>query len=169
MATTMMSTTAVTDAGLGLSGDDDVTQRAAPSNVPQAYATDSMLPASSATKAAAGLERDGLGASKPASAPMHGGASVASADSGQRSSTVANTQATWDGEHDTTDVETTIRQFGTHPMMERIQQTLYDQLLQTHGRVSAEMRDKEADMKRTKAERQAVGVELYSMQQQLAR
>lgn len=67
------------------------------------------------------------------------------------------------------DPETVIRQFGSHPMMDRVQQALYDQLLQTYERVSEELRDKEADMKRTKTRRETVGVELYSLQQQLAR
>ncbi|CAM9701984.1 unnamed protein product, partial [Phaeothamnion confervicola] len=53
--------------------------------------------------------------------------------------------------------------------MDRVQEALYTQLLQTYERVSEELRGKEGDLKRTKAEREAVGVELYAVQQQLAR
>eukprot|EP00611_Tribonema_gayanum_P002483 TRINITY_DN11854_c0_g1_i1.p1 TRINITY_DN11854_c0_g1~~TRINITY_DN11854_c0_g1_i1.p1 ORF type:complete len:974 (+),score=491.39 TRINITY_DN11854_c0_g1_i1:44-2965(+) len=85
--------------------------------------------------------------------------------------TMAQQQEPWDAEggDGEEDPETMIRQFGANPMMDRVQQALYDQLLQTYERVSEELRDKEADMKRTKTKRETVGVELYSLQQQLAR
>eukprot|EP00953_Heterococcus_sp_UTEX-ZZ885_P019006 10618-Heterococcus_DN1.PRE.1 len=67
------------------------------------------------------------------------------------------------------DAETLIREFGAHPMMDRVQQALYEQLMQTYERISEELRDKEADLKRMKGKRETVGVDLYSMQQQLAR
>ena len=41
-----------------------------------------------------------------------------------------------------------IREFGRHPMMDRVQEALYNQLLQTYERVSEELRDKDADVKK---------------------
>ncbi|CAN0190282.1 unnamed protein product [Pylaiella littoralis] len=67
------------------------------------------------------------------------------------------------------DPEEMIREFGRHPMMDRVQEALYNQLLQTYERVSEELRDKDADVKKLRKRREAVGVELYAMQQQLAK
>lgn len=44
------------------------------------------------------------------------------------------------------DPEEMIREFGRHPMMDRVQEALYNQLLQTYERVSEELRDKDADV-----------------------
>ena len=46
------------------------------------------------------------------------------------------------------DPEEMIREFGRHPMMDRVQEALYNQLLQTYERVSEELRDKDADVKK---------------------
>ncbi|CAM9746251.1 unnamed protein product [Scytosiphon promiscuus] len=62
-----------------------------------------------------------------------------------------------------------IREFGRHPMMDRVQEALYNQLLQTYERVSEELRDKDTDVKKLRKRREFVGVELYGMQQQLAK
>ncbi|CBJ31769.1 conserved unknown protein [Ectocarpus siliculosus] len=67
------------------------------------------------------------------------------------------------------DPEEMIREFGRHPMMDRVQEALYNQLLQTYERVSEELRDKDADVKKLRKRREFVGVELYAMQQQLAK
>lgn len=75
----------------------------------------------------------------------------------------------WGQDDEGQDPATIIREFGAHPIMDRVQQALYDQLVQTYERVSEELRDKENELKRYKNKRETVGVELYSMQQQLAR
>ncbi|CAM9144616.1 unnamed protein product, partial [Hapterophycus canaliculatus] len=67
------------------------------------------------------------------------------------------------------DPEEMIREFGRHPMMDRVQEALYNQLLQTYERVSEELRDKDTDVKKLRKRREFVGVELYGMQQQLAK
>lgn len=46
------------------------------------------------------------------------------------------------------DPEDMIREFGRHPMMDRVQEALYNQLLQTYERVSEELRDKDTDVKK---------------------
>lgn len=46
------------------------------------------------------------------------------------------------------DPEEMIREFGRHPMMDRVQEALYNQLLQTYERVSEELRDKDSDVKK---------------------
>lgn len=46
------------------------------------------------------------------------------------------------------DPEEMIREFGRHPMMDRVQEALYNQLLQTYERVSEELQDKDADVKK---------------------
>lgn len=51
-------------------------------------------------------------------------------------------------EEDYEDPEEMIREFGRHPMMDRVQEALYNQLLQTYERVSEELRDKDADVKK---------------------
>ncbi|CAM9148875.1 unnamed protein product, partial [Choristocarpus tenellus] len=72
-----------------------------------------------------------------------------------------------EGEYE--DPEEMIREFGRHPLMDRVQEALYNQLLQTYERVSEELREKESGVKKLKSSREHVGVELYSMQQQLAK
>lgn len=53
-----------------------------------------------------------------------------------------------DEEDEYEDPEEMIREFGRHPMMDRVQEALYNQLLQTYERVSEELRDKNSDVKK---------------------
>lgn len=53
-----------------------------------------------------------------------------------------------DDDEEYEDPEEVIREFGRHPMMDRVQEALYNQLLQTYERVSEELRDKDADVKK---------------------
>jgi len=62
-----------------------------------------------------------------------------------------------------------IREFGAHPLMHRVQETLHLQLRETHDRLSEELRVRQEDLKKTREKREEVGVELYGQQQQLAR
>jgi chromosome segregation ATPase len=57
----------------------------------------------------------------------------------------------------------------TNPMMDRIRLTLREQLLQTRDRVKMELREQEDELKKAKREREDAGIELYGVQQQLAR
>ena len=74
-------------------------------------------------------------------------------------------QAVYDEAHELS----LIREFGGHPLMQRVQDALLGQLQQTYDRLKGELRVKEEDLKRTKDKRETVGVELYGQQQQLAR
>jgi chromosome segregation ATPase len=67
------------------------------------------------------------------------------------------------------DPDETIEEFAQNPMMDRVQQALFDQLKKTHDRVMHELLDKEAGVAKVKAEREECGVQLYGMQQQLAK
>ena len=62
-----------------------------------------------------------------------------------------------------------IREFGAHPLMHRVQEALIGQLKQSHDRLREELRVRKEDLKKTKANREEVGVDLYGQQQQLAR
>jgi hypothetical protein len=62
-----------------------------------------------------------------------------------------------------------IREFGGHPLMQRVQEALLGQLKQTHTRLTEELRVNKEDLNRTDQKRETVGVELYGQQQQLAR
>ena len=62
-----------------------------------------------------------------------------------------------------------IREMGDHPLMERVQDALYQQLQNSHERVSLELREREEELKRVKTKREDIGVELYGVQQQLAK
>jgi hypothetical protein len=62
-----------------------------------------------------------------------------------------------------------IREFGGHPLMQRVQDTLLSQLKQTLQRLQGEHKDVQEDLRRTGDKRDTVGVELYGQQQQLAR
>lgn len=62
-----------------------------------------------------------------------------------------------------------IREFGGHPLMQRVQEALLGQLKQTQTRLTEEMRVKREDLKKTREKREEIGVELYGQQQQLAR
>lgn len=62
-----------------------------------------------------------------------------------------------------------IREFGTHPLMERAQKALTAQLKDTQYRLQVALLEKEEELKRQKQDREILGVQLYSLQQQLAR
>ena len=57
----------------------------------------------------------------------------------------------------------------TNPMMDRVRLTLREQLLQTRDRVRQELKLQEDELKKAKREREDAGIELYGVQQQLAR
>ena len=67
------------------------------------------------------------------------------------------------------DPDEAIEEFAQNPMMDRVQSALYDQLKKTHDRVMHELLDKEAAVAKVRAEREECGVQLYGMQQQLAK
>lgn len=62
-----------------------------------------------------------------------------------------------------------IKEFGTHPLMEKAQKALIDQLTSTNDKLEEAVLDKEAELKRATSEREVLGVQLYTLQQQLAR
>ena len=62
-----------------------------------------------------------------------------------------------------------IKEFGTHPLMERAQKALTAQLKATQYKLQVSLLEKTEDMKRESTEREQLGVQLYSLQQQLAR
>jgi coiled-coil domain-containing protein 40 len=62
-----------------------------------------------------------------------------------------------------------IKEFGTHPLMERAQKALTAQLKETQQRLQVQLQKKEEDLKRAAVERESLGVQLYGLQQQLAR
>lgn len=62
-----------------------------------------------------------------------------------------------------------IKDFGNHPLMERAQKALVEQLKEAQTRVDTELYDKEEELKRVSQTREALGVELYNLQQQLAK
>ena len=62
-----------------------------------------------------------------------------------------------------------IKEFGTHPLMEKAQKALTKQLKETQYRLKVQVLEKEDSLKRVGAERENLGVQLYSLQQQLAR
>jgi coiled-coil domain-containing protein 40 len=62
-----------------------------------------------------------------------------------------------------------IKEFGTHPLMERAQKALTEQLKATQYKLQVTLLEKEEDLKRQSQDRESLGVQLYSLQQQLAR
>ncbi len=66
-------------------------------------------------------------------------------------------------------VETTIENLASNPMMERVQQALHDQLQSTYDRIKRDALEKQQELRIAKKQREDCGVELYGMQQQLAR
>jgi uncharacterized protein (DUF3084 family) len=67
------------------------------------------------------------------------------------------------------DTERLMRNIGDHPLLERVQQALYTQLSSKYDAVSAELRDRTEEVARAATEREDIGVELYGVQQQLAK
>jgi coiled-coil domain-containing protein 40 len=62
-----------------------------------------------------------------------------------------------------------IQEFGTHRLMQRVQRALTKQLKQTHYRLQVELLEKEEELKRVTQDRELIGVQLYGIQQQLAK
>jgi chromosome segregation ATPase len=62
-----------------------------------------------------------------------------------------------------------IKDFGQHPLMERAQKALTAQLKEQHEKLKIESNLKEEELKRLTLERENLGVQLYSLQQQLAK
>jgi coiled-coil domain-containing protein 40 len=62
-----------------------------------------------------------------------------------------------------------IKDFGAHPLMERAQKALIQQLKENQQRVGNELYDKEEELKRLTQQREVLGVDLYNLQQQLAK
>lgn len=62
-----------------------------------------------------------------------------------------------------------IQEFGHHPLMERAQKALFDQLKEMQYKLDIEVIDKQDEMKKIEQDRETLGVQLYSLQQQLAR
>mmetsp|Transcript_13022 Transcript_13022/g.26684 ORF Transcript_13022/g.26684 Transcript_13022/m.26684 type:complete len:924 (+) Transcript_13022:121-2892(+) len=67
------------------------------------------------------------------------------------------------------DPDEAIQEFAQNPMMEGVLAALYDQLKRTYDRVMVEMLDRDEALRDVKADREEVGVQLYGMQQQLAK
>jgi len=65
--------------------------------------------------------------------------------------------------------EQQIREIGAHPMMERVQVALFQQLKTEDTRLNLEILEKNEALKRIKKRREDVGVDLYTVQQQLAK
>lgn len=62
-----------------------------------------------------------------------------------------------------------IKEFGAHPLMERAQRALLKQLKDTQDRLRTDLSLKEEEVKRLTLDRENLGVQLYALQQQLAR
>ncbi len=62
-----------------------------------------------------------------------------------------------------------IQEFGTHPLMAKAQEALTAQLKETQYKLQGQYLDKQDEIKAEQSEREALGVQLYSLQQQLAR
>jgi len=62
-----------------------------------------------------------------------------------------------------------IREFGNNPLMERAQKALVKQLKDTQFRLQNDLYEKDEELKRASQDREVIGVQLYGLQQQLAR
>ena len=62
-----------------------------------------------------------------------------------------------------------IREFGNNPLMERAQKALAVQLKEAQERLKTQLYEKSEEVKRATSERENLGVQLYGLQQQLAR
>jgi coiled-coil domain-containing protein 40 len=62
-----------------------------------------------------------------------------------------------------------IREFGNHPLMEKAQKALLAELKDTEYRLKTELYEKNEELKRATQDREGLGVQLYGLQQQLAR
>lgn len=62
-----------------------------------------------------------------------------------------------------------IQNFAHNPMMERVQRALKEQLQNTFDRIKRDCQEQQLELRNAKKDREDCGVELYGMQQQLAR
>lgn len=62
-----------------------------------------------------------------------------------------------------------IREFGNNPLMERAQKALAVQLKEAQEKLKGQLYEKSEEIKRVTLERESLGVQLYGLQQQLAR
>lgn len=62
-----------------------------------------------------------------------------------------------------------IQDFANNPMMERVQRALKQQLQHTYDRIKRDALEQRQELRNAKKQREDTGVELYGMQQQLAR
>ncbi len=65
--------------------------------------------------------------------------------------------------------EDVIREFGNHHLMDRIQATLTKNLKESNYKLQIELYEKTDELRKVTSEREAIGVQLYALQQQLAR
>lgn len=73
-----------------------------------------------------------------------------------------------DGDFDEEDEEL-LGNIGEHSLLSRVQKRLWDQLNRKKARVELELREIAEDADRSRKSREDLGVELYGLQQQLAR
>jgi len=74
-----------------------------------------------------------------------------------------------DDEDEDEDEDAAIRDIGNHALMDRVQARLFKRLTDQEYRLSLELREKEEELRRLRSKREQVGVELYNVQQQLAK
>ena len=72
-------------------------------------------------------------------------------------------------EEDDEDHYEQIRNMMENPVIQPIQQALKKQLVESNLRVAADVRDRESELTEVKGKRELIGVELYGVQQQLAK
>ena len=62
-----------------------------------------------------------------------------------------------------------IKEFGNHPLMQKAQKALVEQVVQLQSKLKDDLIEKNDEIKKAGADREQLGVQLYSIQQQLAR
>ena len=82
---------------------------------------------------------------------------------------VANDDEFSDDEMYTEGEEQQIREIGNHPLMDRVQKSLLRQLMTEDNRLTLELREHRESLKVSTKSREQTGVELYNVQQQLAK
>ena len=65
--------------------------------------------------------------------------------------------------------EEMLRNIGEHDILKPVQAALFEQLSQNHERLVLELREKDEELSRVTKKREDIGVELYGVQQQLAK
>lgn len=74
-----------------------------------------------------------------------------------------------DDEEYVEDIAELIQEFGPDPRMQAVHKALTDQLKDTHYRLQVQLREKQDESSAVNKEREVVGLQLYNLQQQLAR